>query len=89
VDELDSADQLIYNNVEFHFTQVTYFQGSPQVKIDGAVLGVYGFQQWRHDRDHPFTRLELIPNGGRIVVVVGQWFEDCTTQLPSRPSLPP
>jgi hypothetical protein len=82
VDEFDSNSQLVYNGLEFHFLQVVTYQGAggpeskPALKLDGAQFEIYGYQSFRRHKEHPFRRLELIPNGGRIVVIVGQWYED-------------
>src|SRR3954463_8477986 len=82
MDELDSDSQTIYNGIDYHFLMVAYYDGAPQIKLDGALFDVYGYQKFRRDRDHPYSRLELIPNGGRVVVLVGEEYEDAETVLP-------
>jgi hypothetical protein len=89
VDQLDSNSQATYNGVEFFFLQVIYYSGAPSIELDGTTLGIYGYQKYRRDKDHPFTKLRLLPNGGRIVVVTGQWFEDADTVQPSTTLTPP
>jgi hypothetical protein len=76
VDEFDSNDQLTYNGVEVYFVQVVNYQGAPQITLDGQVFDIYGYQSFRRDKSRPFTRIGLVPNGGRVVVIVGQWYED-------------
>lgn len=75
MDQLDSTSQLTYNGIEFAFVQVVYYSGAPDIRIDGALYDIYGYQEFRRDKSRPYSRLELIPNGGRIVVLVGQWYE--------------
>jgi hypothetical protein len=89
VDQLDSASQAVYNGLDFHFLQVVYWTGTPAIELDGVTLGIYGYQKFRRDKDHPFNKLRLIPTGGRIIVIVGQWFEDAETTQPSTTITPP
>jgi hypothetical protein len=89
VDELDSADQLLYPGVDYNFVQVVFVQNGqelrPHIKLDGTDFEIYGYQKFRRDKNHSFKRLELIPNGGRLVLLVGESFEDTDTVLPSPP----
>lgn len=87
MEELDSANQLIYNGLEFHWLQVVKYQGSPDIKIDGALYDVYGYQKWRREKDRPFSRLEFVPNGGQVAVIIGEWFEDADVQQQGAPLL--
>jgi hypothetical protein len=80
MEELDSGSQLIYNGLDFHWVQVVKYVGAPDIKIEGVLFDVYGYQKWARDKQHPFSRLELIPNGGQVSVIVGQWFEAAEVQ---------
>jgi hypothetical protein len=86
VDELDSTDQLLYPGVDYNFVQVVFLQNGqelrPQLKIDDVVFELFGYQKFWRNPAYPFKRLELIPNGGRIVVLVGNQYEDVDTVIP-------
>jgi hypothetical protein len=69
--QLKSSDQTIYNNLEFNFLQVVAFTGNPQLKLDGTVFDVLGYQWWKQIRSRPYRRIELIPAGGTVTVIVG------------------
>jgi hypothetical protein len=87
VDQLDSASQLLYNGLDFNWAQVILFQGAPDLKLDGSLFDIFGYQNFRRDKDHPFSRLEIVPNGGRLILLVGQWYEDAEVNQQGGPSL--